>query len=153
MKKYLIAMAACVAIITGSIVVINHSQADGDMERIDGNEWLQARIDFYVAGLMSAYYPETLDPLDDFHRTGPIVTGTTLKVGDDVEVYGFIRGRVACAGEGRDNFMVFYVDEMGSENWAPYHVGCVTDRAPLDPEETPMPIFLDPEDPRMQQCP
>jgi hypothetical protein len=94
---------------------------------------------------------ENFDPLDKTDRED-IVPGTYLKLWDDVQVYGTTgpKVRIICAAGGRDNFFSYRFDSSNGghvlENWPK---DSVTDRAPADPEEEPMPngsIFI-PEDP------
>lgn len=149
----LIMSAALSAGMLGTILLkTTTTKADGDMERI-ANEMFQRRADYYRTGFLgtcqNTYYP---DPADSPFRED-VVVGTTLKVGDDIEAWGFQNARIIAPAEGKDFFMVYYVEDTGNETQQPIHVACVTNRAPLDPEETPMPIFTDPEDPRIGQCP
>lgn len=66
-----------------------------------------------------------------------------LKDGDDVIASG-TPVRVICPGRGRGWFYSMIIEEQGftiGQHEAQY----VTDRAPADPNETPMPIFPEPE--------
>jgi len=76
------------------------------------------------------------------HRA--VCYGSRLKVGDHVSMNGF-EVVVACAARDRHYFGAY-------TPVVPFLLGCaaaeVTDRAPLDPQEEPMPVMLDdPEEP------
>lgn len=154
-KLALLIMSAVLSMSVVSAVLLKTTttKADEDpMERIAA-AMFQIRADYYRTGFLGTcqgtYYP---DPADSPFRED-VVVGTTLKVGDDIEAWGFQTARIIAPAEGKDFFMVYYVEDTGNETQQPIHIACVTNRAPLDPEEDPLPIFLDPEDPRIGQCP
>jgi len=68
---------------------------------------------------------------------------TALKVGDDVICAG-IPLRVVAPARGRGYFSGYYSPWFG-ETLVPIEARYVTERAPLDPNETPMPIIPDEE--------
>lgn len=78
-------------------------------------------------------------PEDDPTRTGDVCPGSPLKIDDDVLANGDSY-RVLCPSVGRDRFMAF-----GITGWGPTTTSLalseVTDRAPLDANETPMPVI------------
>lgn len=98
--------------------------------------------------LSQASGEENYDPLDRTDRSD-VCPGTALKELDDVEMYNepTLRRRVCCAAGGRTQFYTVYYDTtnlcMVTEQWP---VDCITDRAPADPNETPMPVIPPPEE-------
>jgi len=93
---------------------------------------------------------EGWDPLDKSDRE-EIAPGSVLKLYDDVEIYGYLYGRVIAPAAGRTQFFVYWFDPVsGGHNTAIYGTDPpdqITDRAPADPTETPMPIVPPPESP------
>jgi len=86
------------------------------------------------------------DPLDRTDRAD-VLPGYTVKVGDDIEIYGSFVRRVTCAAGGRTNLFTVYYDTVNKgivrES---FNVEAITDRAPADENETPWPILI-PVDP------
>lgn len=66
--------------------------------------------------------------------------GTALKLDDDVEWLGFLPMRVLWGYETPDYFFA-YCPDMDLDGYSYFDGIYITDRAPLDPEETPMPIY------------
>lgn len=71
-----------------------------------------------------------------------------LKDDDDVEVSSGTHVRVVCPGRGRGWFYCWWYEAM-FRTWMVGQMEAVnvTDRAPADPDEEPMPIFPEPEPP------
>lgn len=71
-----------------------------------------------------------------------VITGTHLKRGDDITLVEAIPLRVIGPGRGWNVILAYYPawfgDQVQQFEIAP---GDLTDRAPLDPNETPMPVF------------
>ena len=86
------------------------------------------------------------DPLDRTDRPD-IVAGTTLKLWDDVRLYDFVNARIILQKNGeRDAFFTYRFDTgNGGHTIESWPKDAVTDRAPADPNETPMPIIIPPE--------
>lgn len=100
---------------------------------------------------LTAYAQEMIPP-----SGGPPLPETIVKVGDDLLVYGSLPVRVLSNGSGPGFFVgytepsIFGID--GYLEW-PYAEEFINDRAPLDPQETPMPVWIheDPEPGQQQQ--
>ena len=77
------------------------------------------------------------DTLPDYETPCP---GSNLKVYDDINWYDVVFGRVLW---GTDNPTFFYVCNPDVFGPQPVQLGAdgITDRAPADPNETPMPIY------------
>lgn len=77
------------------------------------------------------------DTLPDYEEPLP---GSNLKVYDDIRWYDVVDGRVLW---GTDNPTFFYVCNPDVFGPQPVQLGAdgITDRAPADPNETPMPIY------------
>lgn len=78
---------------------------------------------------------QTLTP--DYADPAP---ASALKLDDDVEWLGFAMMRVVWGHEDPDYFIGYSPDIFG-EYGISVEAQYVTDRAPADPEETPMPIY------------
>lgn len=74
--------------------------------------------------------------------------GSVLKQNDDIEWLGFIRGRVLWGHPDPLYFYVYTPEVFGIDGYAALDVTYVDDRAPADPQETPMPLY--PEAPSQQ---
>lgn len=116
---------------------------DGDSDTM--TQFFAADRRAYVLSVISG--EENFDPLDKTDRAD-IVPGTVLKLWDDVLLYGSLKVRIICAAGGRDNFTSYRFDPASGghviEGWPK---DAVTDRAPVDPNEVPMPggsIYLPP---------
>lgn len=81
----------------------------------------------------------TWEPEDSPQREGDICPGTPLKLYDDVSCVDGNSYRVICAAEGRDKFTAWGIGPFGPMTIS-QSVYDVLDRAPADPQETPMPI-------------
>lgn len=71
-----------------------------------------------------------------------ISPGCRVKNGDDVLVNGIV-GRVICPYELNGWFYALIIDGMQIVP-TPFEAQYITDRAPADPEEEPLPIFEEP---------
>jgi hypothetical protein len=96
----------------------------------------------FIISTMNPAQEAGFDPLDKTDRSD-ICPGTNLKLWDDVRVYDFQNARVICGATGdRTIFTTYRFDTSNGghvvENWP---VDSITDRAPADPEETPMPVI------------
>lgn len=81
-------------------------------------------------------------PPEDRPNRSEVSTGCLLKFGDEVEIYG-VTILYLCPGRGYGWIYGISIDG------ATVPLGCypatdITDRIPADPNETPMPIFVDP---------
>ena len=65
---------------------------------------------------------------------------TRLKYNDHVTVLGAMKGVVAMAARSRD-FFLFYSPEFYGASLVALEAKSITDRAPADPEEPPMPVI------------
>lgn len=108
-----------------------------DQERIE--YWRQYNVD------AAATEDQVLDPLDRRDRED-VIAGTYLKRDDDILLAGSIPVRIVGPGSGRLVLIAMNEDWFGDEALG-FEItpGDVTDRAPVDPEETPMPIAPQPE--------
>jgi hypothetical protein len=79
---------------------------------------------------VQGFYPDYPTPLP----------GTPLKIDDDVMWLGFVPGRVLWGHDHPDYFNM-YSPEMFGETYLNVEGIYITDRAPADPNETPMPIY------------
>lgn len=81
-------------------------------------------------------------PLSERPTRSEVSPGCLLKFGDEVEVWGTTIIYL-CPGRGVGWFYGIYIDgaTVPLGQWEP---GNVSDRIPADPNETPMPIFLEP---------
>ena len=104
--------------------------------------------DAHVADLKAAFLaigdPDPDMSPEDTCLRAEIYPGTFLKFGDDITCCGVpeFTLRVVCAASGAGCAAVYYPPWFGDtivELNLPSDD--ITDRAPLDPEETPMPIF------------
>lgn len=111
---------------------------------------LQQLRDFHAS---HAHEDADLDPLDQRGRS-EVCPGSPLKEGDDVFIgeHGHAT-RVACAGTGREHFYACYISPEDGPWVSKYTVQQITDRAPLDPSETPMPVLPPPEEPPPEEPP
>ncbi len=66
--------------------------------------------------------------------------GTALKLDDDIEWLGIFKARVLWGYETPDYFHA-YCPDIDLDGYTYFDGIYVTDRAPVDPEETPMPIY------------
>lgn len=73
--------------------------------------------------------------------------GSHLKHDDDIQWLGFVNGRVLWGHPHPQTFYA-YAPEIFGDAPVPLDIGYVNDRAPADPEETPMPLY--PEEPPQQ---
>lgn len=89
----------------------------------------QSRIDFH-RGVAQQNYPDYAKPCP----------GTYLKVDDDVQWLGFVDGRVLW-GHDEPQYFFLYAPDIFGDVAVPVDVGYVNDRAPADPQESPLPIF------------
>lgn len=98
----------------------------------------QQQRDYVLANLSDE---SALDDLDKTTRAD-ICPGTYLKLWDDVSIYNdFVKGRIVCAAGGRACFFLYRFDPSnGGHILEIYQPDAVTDRAPADPNEAPMPI-------------
>lgn len=109
------------------------------MDRID---------DAYTTAKRAEVFAEA----DPNNTSGPLRSDRSdlgaLKDSDDVTVGG-IQARVICPGEALGWFYAWTWDLFDPNKivLGQYEAQYVTDRAPVDPEETPMPIFPEPESP------
>lgn len=78
----------------------------------------------------------------------PVIEGTALKRGDDILIYDSIFLRVVGPGRGWNVLIGYYPDWFG-DNALQFEISpdYITDRAPLDPDEPPMPVWPPPEPP------
>jgi len=69
--------------------------------------------------------------------------GTALKLDDDVLWLGFAPVRVVWGFDEPDRFLGYSPEELGGlgDYVVPLEGQYITDRAPLDPQETPMPVY------------
>jgi hypothetical protein len=113
------------------------------MERMQGldeariAEIAQQQLDGALAG-----EDNDLDPGARRDRE-EVVAGSNLKRGDDIMIIDVFPLRVIGPARGATSITGFYPDWFGNE---PMYLALeppvyVTDRAPLDPNETPMPVF------------
>lgn len=102
------------------------------------------------AAVVSIYasIPGTWEPEDDPNRTGDVCPGSVLKVDDDVLARDGNAYRVLSPAPGRDRFTAWGMTDWGMTTTS-LALSDVTDRAPADPNEIPMPILAEqpPESP------
>lgn len=67
---------------------------------------------------------------------------TRLKRGDHVLVLGVLRVVVAMPARNRQRFLAYAPDVFGDDALRPIEWSAVTDRAPADPTESPMPLDI-----------
>jgi hypothetical protein len=112
------------------------------MDRIDTTYTATIRQQYLDAAANGA--DDDLDPSERPNRADRSDLGA-LKDDDDVEINNGNRVRVLCPGRGLGYFYSWGYDALfGSWVLGQYEASSVTDRAPADPEETPMPIFPEP---------
>lgn len=99
------------------------------MERLELDEAALAECTAFA----QQYYPGRDSPC----------AGSTMQIGDDLVWAGCIVGRVVWGYDLPDWFVLHSPDWFGTSPLA-LDVGAVTDRAPLDPETPPFPIYPDP---------
>jgi hypothetical protein len=119
------------------------------MDRLTSQEIDPARIAYWRAYHHdnSAAEDTELDPLDRRDRADVIVP-SYLKRDDDIEigVIGGVKTRIVGPGPGRYMALIYYPEWFGDEA-IPLQLnpGDVTDRAPANTEEDPMPCWPEPE--------
>lgn len=111
-----------------------------------------ARVAELLADWLAGSDQDAENPPEGRRDREEIYAGSALKRGDDVQVYGvpeFIF-RVVCAGNSESCLIIYYPPWFG-DMLIPLEIGdadaaseAVTDRAPLDSNETPMPVFPPP---------
>lgn len=115
------------------------------MERLDFNQTL---IDGFRAYHEAAAPTEDteLEPLDRRDRE-EVIVGSLLKRNDDIEIGPLnIKVRIICPAGGRQVAYLWFPEWFGEE---PFQLTLIeqdiTDRAPADPEEDPMPCWPEAE--------
>lgn len=106
------------------------------MERMDG---LLSTIAAYHRDQLIASDTETDPALR--HDRAEISPGCRVKHGDDVLVSGTV-ARVVCPAHTDGWFYCIYIDGM-LITLGQFEALQITDRAPADPEEEPLPIFAE----------
>lgn len=107
--------------------------ADVDQERIE--YWRQYNLEASVT------QDQTIPPEDRRDRA-EVQVGSNIKRDDDVLILDCIPLRVVGPGEGRKIVLGYYPPWFGDEAIGfELNPGDLTDRAPADPEEPPLPIW------------
>lgn len=82
----------------------------------------------------------TVQSFPEYQGKSTPLPGTALKLDDDIEWLGILKGRVLWGYETPDYFFC-YCPEIDLDGYTYFDGIYVTDRAPADPQETPMPIY------------
>lgn len=119
------------------------------MDRLTSEEIDQSRIEYWRAlnHNSSAEQDTELDPLDRRDRADVIVP-SFLKRDDDIEIAPLqIKTRIIGPGSGRLMALIYYPPWFGDEAIAiQLQPGDISDRAPVDEEEDPLPVWPEPEE-------
>ena len=118
------------------------------MERLDA-EIDQARVAYWREVNKTAAETEDTDlPLQDRRNRNDVLAGSNLKRDDDVLILDQIPLRVVGPGRGRKVIIGYYPPLFGDEAQSfEIEPGDLTDRAPADPLEPPLPIWPEEEPP------
>ena len=92
-------------------------------------------------------------PPEDRPDRAEVVVGSFLKIFDHVRMHDDTECVVIAPGRGSGYFSGWHVDSDGQNVLGMYAGIDVIDRAPADPNETPMPIFPEPEEPEEEPEP
>jgi hypothetical protein len=127
---------------------------EGNVDRLDA-DIDQARVEYWRDYNKTAAEIEDTDlPLQDRRDRPDCLHGSNVKRDDDVLILDQIPLRVVGPGRGRKVIIGYYPPWFGDEAQSfEIEPGDLTDRAPADPLEPPLPIWPEEEEPPTEPPP
>lgn len=114
------------------------------MNRIAGID--QERIDYWrQLNLDEAQTQDNDLPPEDRRTRADVYVGTVLKRDDDIMISDVIPSRIIGPARGRTSVICYYPEWFGDQPQA-FDIETatwITDRAPFDAQETPMPVIVE----------